>query len=64
MPPLQLVTDKLRSYPAAHRDVFPSVTHRTGQYELKSLTSTPGNGNGKCTVSNRQSTGPTISLSP
>jgi putative transposase len=32
-PPLQLVTDKLRSYPAAHREVFPSVTHRTGQYE-------------------------------
>jgi len=31
-PPLQLVTDKLRSYPAAHREVFPSVTHRTGQY--------------------------------
>ena len=28
-----LVTDKLRSYPAAHREVFPSVTHRTGQYE-------------------------------
>ena len=32
-PPLQLVTDKLRSYPAAHREVFPSVTHRTGQYQ-------------------------------
>ena len=32
-PPWQLVTDKLRSYPAAHREVFPSVTHRTGQYE-------------------------------
>ena len=31
--PLQLVTDKLRSYSAAHREVFPSVTHRTGQYE-------------------------------
>ena len=31
--PLQLVTDKLRSYPATHREVFPSVTHRTGQYE-------------------------------
>ena len=31
--PLQLVTDKLRSYPAAHREVFPSVIHRTGQYE-------------------------------
>ncbi len=32
-PPWQLVTDKLRSYSAAHREVFPSVTHRTGQYE-------------------------------
>ena len=32
-PPLALVTDKLRSYPAAHREVFPAVTHRSGQYE-------------------------------
>ena len=32
-PPGKLVTDKLRSYPAAHRDIFPSVVHRTGQYE-------------------------------
>ena len=32
-PPWQLVTDKLRSYSAAHREVFPSVSHRTGQYE-------------------------------
>jgi putative transposase len=32
-PPWKLVTDKLRSYPAAHREVFPSVEHRTGQYE-------------------------------
>ena len=31
--PRRLVTDKLRSYGAAHRDVFPSVTHCTGQYE-------------------------------
>ena len=31
--PWQLVTDKLRSYRAAHREVFPSVMHRTGQYE-------------------------------
>jgi hypothetical protein len=30
-PPLQLVTDKLRSYPAAQREVFPSITHRTGR---------------------------------
>ena len=32
-PAWQLVTDKLRSYPAAHREVFPSVAHRTGKYE-------------------------------
>ncbi len=31
--PWQLITDKLKSYPAAHREVFPSVKHRTGQYE-------------------------------
>ena len=32
-PPWRLVTDKLRTYPAAHREVFPSVEHRTGRYE-------------------------------
>ena len=31
--PRQLITDKLRSYAAAHREIFPSVEHRTGQYE-------------------------------
>ena len=31
--PWQLVTDRLRSYSAAHREVFPTVIHRTGQYE-------------------------------
>jgi len=31
--PWQLITDKLRSYPAAHREIFPSVVHRTGRYE-------------------------------
>ena len=31
--PWQLVTDKLRSYPSAHREVFPSVVHRTGHRE-------------------------------
>ena len=31
--PWQLVTDKVRSYPAGQREVFPSVTHRTGKYE-------------------------------
>jgi putative transposase len=29
----QLVTDKLRTYRAAHREVISSVVHRTGQYE-------------------------------
>ena len=32
-PPWQLVTDKLKGYPAAHREIFPSVVHRTGRYE-------------------------------
>ena len=32
-PPWRLITDKLRSYPAAHREVFPSVEHGTRQYE-------------------------------
>ena len=32
-PPWQLITDKLRSYGAAHRETFPSVVHGTGQYE-------------------------------
>ncbi len=32
-PPLRLITDKLKSYSAAHREVFPSVEHRTVQYE-------------------------------
>ena len=31
--PRRLVTDKLRSYGAAHREVFPSVIHNTDQYE-------------------------------
>jgi putative transposase len=31
--PWQLVTDKLRTYRAAHREVFPSVVHRNGWYE-------------------------------
>ena len=30
--PNKLVTDKLRSYGAAHRDIMPSVTHCTRQY--------------------------------
>jgi putative transposase len=31
--PWQLVTDKLRTYQAAHREIFPSVVHRTGPNE-------------------------------
>ncbi len=31
-PPWRLVTDKLRSYSAAHREVMPSVVHDTDQY--------------------------------
>ena len=31
-PPWQMVTDKLRSYSAAHREVMPSVVHDTDQY--------------------------------
>ena len=30
--PRRLITDKLRSYPAAHRTVMPSVVHRTDEY--------------------------------
>jgi len=32
-PPWQLITDKLKSYAAAHREVVPSVTHSTEQYD-------------------------------
>ena len=31
--PRRLVTDKLRSYAAAHRAVMPEVTHSTARYE-------------------------------
>ena len=31
--PWQLVTDRLGSYAAAHREIFPSVMHRTGRHE-------------------------------
>jgi putative transposase len=31
--PWRMITDKLKSYSAAHREVFPSVTHSTEQYE-------------------------------
>mgnify|MGYP001811704253 CR=1 FL=1 len=31
--PWRMITDKLKSYSAAHREVFPSVIHSTEQYE-------------------------------
>ena len=31
--PWRIITDKLKSYSAAHREVLPSVTHSTEQYE-------------------------------
>ncbi|NNJ98707.1 MAG: IS6 family transposase [Gammaproteobacteria bacterium] len=31
--PWQIITDKLKSYSAAHREVVPSVTHSTKQYD-------------------------------
>ena len=31
--PRRLITDKLKTYAAAHREIFPSVEHRTAQYE-------------------------------
>jgi putative transposase len=32
-PPWRMITDKLKSYSAAHREVLPSVPHSTEQYE-------------------------------
>ena len=29
----KLITDRLKTYPAAHREVFRSVEHKIGQYE-------------------------------
>ncbi len=55
--PRRLVTDKLRSYPAAHRSVMPSVIHSTKQSRIiapKSRTSRRGNVSGKCESSNLQ----------
>jgi putative transposase len=31
--PWRMITDKLKSYSAAHREIMPSVTHSTEQYE-------------------------------
>ena len=32
-PPWRMITDKLKSYSAAHREIMPSVTYSTEQYE-------------------------------
>ena len=48
--PRVLVTDKLRSYQVAHREVMPSVEHRQSRYlnstGRRTRTSRPGNANG------------------
>ena len=49
--PRRLLTDKLRSYSAAHRTVMPSVVHITRQYEnnrRKSRINRPDSGNARC----------------
>ena len=48
--PRVLVTDKLRSYQAAHRAVMPSVEHRQSRYlktGRRTPTSRPGNANAR-----------------
>ena len=55
--PLRLVTDKLRSYGAAHRTVMRSVRHDTRQYANnrgRSLTSRLGSESVRCEGTNRQ----------
>ena len=54
--PLQITTDKLRSYSAAMRSIFSNVTHRVGSgtptIASKPRISRRANGNGKCADSN------------
>jgi putative transposase len=48
--PRVIVTDKLRSYGAAHREVMPSVEHRQSKYlnnGPRTATSPPGSANGR-----------------
>jgi putative transposase len=46
--PRVIVTDKLRSYGAAHREVMPSVEHRQSKYlGRRTATSPPGSANGR-----------------
>ncbi len=55
--PLRLVTDKLRSYGAAHRTTMPSVSNDTKQYANNraevSHQGRPVSGNDRCAVSSR-----------
>jgi len=49
--PRRLITDKLRSYSAAHRTVMPSVVHSTGSMKIiarKSRINRPARGNARC----------------
>jgi transposase-like protein len=55
--PLKIVTDNLRSYSAAKRDIMPSVEHSTEQYETSSVNcpiSRLDNKNGKYGGSNQK----------
>jgi transposase-like protein len=49
--PRRLITDKLRSYPAACRTVIPSVVHCTDRSGPKSLTKQPDSRNARCAAS-------------
>ena len=54
--PRRLVTDKLRSYSAAHRTVMPSVVHSTRQYETterRSRIDRLASGSARCEGSSR-----------
>ena len=54
--PRRLITDKLRSYSAAHRTVMPSVIHSTSSTKTiarKSRINQPASGSGRCAGSGR-----------
>ena len=54
--PRRLITDKLRSYPAARRIVMPSVVHDTDRYANtapKSRINRLGNANARCAASSQ-----------
>ena len=54
--PRRLITDKLRSYRAAHRTVMPSVVHSTMQTEPRSRINRHGSASTRCDGSNRSNT--------